>query len=47
MRRLCCEKGMNALILKLLGEDLTYQGIECQGQLASMLRALEGVSDFL
>ena len=28
------------------GEDLTYQGIECQGQLASMLRPLEGVSGF-
>ena len=31
---------------KLLGEDFTCQGIECQGQLASMLRPLEGVSDF-
>ena len=32
--------------IRLLGEDLTRQGIECQGQFASMLRPLEGVSDF-
>jgi hypothetical protein len=31
---------------KLLGEDPACQGIECQGQLASMLRTLPGVSDF-
>jgi hypothetical protein len=31
---------------KLLGEDPACQCIECQGQLASMLRTLPGISDF-
>ncbi len=44
--RLGANADVEVRVAPLLGEHLTCQGIECQGQFASMLRALPGVSNF-